>query len=599
MEYLQAKYLTAAASYRLLASKEAKKLLLLSILRLLTFTGGLILIVFAFSFSKYAGVIALAIVICTFLFLLKSYSVHSGKKEHFSNLGLINENEASALDGDYSMFDDGSRFAATGHDFVYDLDIFGPSSLYQYLNRTCTGYGSEVLAGWLSDPYPIEGSMEERQKAISEIAAKDSWRQSFIATGMNKSLTRENISGISKWLERESSGSKSTFIKTIIWVLPALCILSAGLAAAGILHYSFFTGIFLVNTFIILFNLKKSSSIHEELTGRFRYLSSVGRLLEVLENESFESPVINRMKHGTPGKSQSSTESMNELGRIIRAFDSRLNVIAGFILNGFLLWDLHCIRRLDRWKNEHREQFPVWLKNLGETDALISLGNYSFNNPGFVFPVKADEGIIIDATALGHQLIHSESRVTNDFRLSGKGRICIITGANMAGKSTFLRSVAVNLILAMTGAPVCALVMKFSPVRLFTSMRTTDSLSSNESYFYAELKRLKILEQKIKAGENTFFILDEILKGTNSDDKSQGSRLFMGRIISLGGTGLIATHDTSLGTMQEEFPAIIENKCVEVDIDGDKISFDYKLREGIASKKNAVLLMKQMGIIDS
>ena len=167
----------------------------------------------------------------------------------------------------------------------------------------------------------------------------------------------------------------------------------------------------------------------------------------------------------------------------------------------------------------------------------------------------------------------------------------------MAGKSTFLRSVAVNYIIAMAGAPVCATELRFTPVRLFTSMRTTDSLSSGESYFYAELKRLKKLEEKLAAGENIFFILDEILKGTNSEDKSQGSRLFINKVLSLGGTGLIATHDTLLGTMEKEHPDVIINKCIEVDIDGDKINFDYKLRDGIASKKNAVLLMRQMGIL--
>ena len=167
----------------------------------------------------------------------------------------------------------------------------------------------------------------------------------------------------------------------------------------------------------------------------------------------------------------------------------------------------------------------------------------------------------------------------------------------MAGKSTFLRTVAVNMILAMVGAPVCAVEMKFLPTRLFTSMRTTDSLTSNESYFYAELKRLRQLQQMVLTGENILFILDEILKGTNSEDKSLGSRLFLNKIISLGGTGLIATHDTTLGRLEEEYPEVIINKCIEVEIDGEIIHFDYKLRDGIASKKNAVLLMKQMGII--
>jgi DNA mismatch repair ATPase MutS len=236
------------------------------------------------------------------------------------------------------------------------------------------------------------------------------------------------------------------------------------------------------------------------------------------------------------------------------------------------------------------------LNLLGEVDALASLANYAYNNPDHSFPEIIDSGPVIDAVRLGHPLLGRNTRVDNDFSIGSRGQVFIITGANMSGKSTFLRTIALNMVLAMTGAPVCAVEMKFSPVKLFTSMRTTDSLSSNESYFYAELKRLKILKEKLEGGENIFFILDEILKGTNSSDKSSGSLMFLKQLIELGGTGIIATHDISLGGMEKEFPGNVVNKCFEIEIDGQNISFDYILRDGITSKMNAVVLMKQMGI---
>jgi DNA mismatch repair ATPase MutS len=321
-------------------------------------------------------------------------------------------------------------------------------------------------------------------------------------------------------------------------------------------------------------------------------------LLKAFEKESFSSQGLNEIKFNIIGKKTSAAVSVKKLGDLIHAFDSRMNIFAGFILNGFLLWDYQSIYRLEKWKSEYRDLFPVWLDMVGRIDAYISLGNYAFNNPGFVYPAISDNSIMFQAKNLGHQLIDEKRRVCNDFVLEKRGTVCIISGANMAGKSTFLRTVAVNYILGMTGAPVCASEMSFIPVKLFTSMRTTDSLSDNESYFYAELKRLKILKSKVENGEPVFMILDEILKGTNSEDKSSGSKLFLRKIVAHGGTGLIATHDTSLCKLETEVPGKIINKCFEIEIDGQNILFDYKLHEGITQKMNAVFLMKQMGILE-
>lgn len=597
MEDLYTQYLETAEFNRLLTEKESKRLFLISMFRLIGFFGGFAATWIAFTISSAAGLIILLLSLALFLWLLKSYSEHSELKAYYANLEVINRNEARAVTGDFSAFDDGSEFSSATHDFTYDLDVFGPASLYQYLNRTCTGYGSEVLAKWLSDPYILSGRIRERQNAVKDLSARKSWRQSFMASGMGRSLTSDNIASISAWLQKETSGPGSLLLRLAIWVLPAATILSLALTAASVIHYSVFVFLFLLNTFIIILNLKKSSAVHEELSGKFGYLSSLAKLINIVGEEKFDADLLILMKGNIEGDSGNASVSLSDLGKIIRAFDSRLNILAAAFLEGVLLWDLHCIRRLDNWKREHRENFPAWLNNIGEIDALCSLGNYAHNNPGFAYPVVSAEGDQINARNLGHQLINSNVRVTNDFRFPGKGNIYIISGANMAGKSTFLRSVAINQILAMEGAPVCATEMSFTPVRLFTSMRTTDSLSSNESYFYAELKRLKTLWEKLQLDENAFFILDEILKGTNSDDKSLGSRLFLARLIELRGTGMIATHDTSLGTMEKEFPGRITNKCIEVEIDGENINFDYKLREGIASKRNAVLLMRQMGII--
>jgi len=590
-------YSNFAAKYRDQAEKERKVLLLISVFRLVVFVGGIVLSCLAFTLSKYYGFVALILTLVIFIYLLMLYSRHLAKQQYLLNLELINQNEIKAGEGDFSIFPDGSSFIAKGHDFSYDTDIFGPGSLFQFLNRTCTGYGSEVLACWLSDPYELRTVLRERQQTVAEIGLKIIWRQSFLATGINRNLDRNNILGMTKWLALGQKNKSSAVRRICLLALPSLACITLLLTVAGLVHYSIFVSIFLANLLIVFVNLKNTQSVHEELTGRYNFLSSLGSLIELIESEQFESTLIEKMKEDIKGSRLSAVKALKELSGIIRAFDSRLNIFVGFIFNGLFLWDLHCLRKLDGWKAAYGKKFPAWLDMLGQVDAFISLGNYAYNNPEFVYPLPSDDMTPFKARQLGHPLIDNSKRVCNDFVLPSKGMICIITGANMAGKSTFLRTVAVNMILAMVGAPVCAVEMKFLPTRLFTSMRTTDSLTSNESYFYAELKRLRQLQQMVLTGENILFILDEILKGTNSEDKSLGSRLFLNKIISLGGTGLIATHDTTLGRLEEEYPEVIINKCIEVEIDGEIIHFDYKLRDGIASKKNAVLLMKQMGII--
>jgi len=379
--------------------------------------------------------------------------------------------------------------------------------------------------------------------------------------------------------------------------MPAAAIISLSLLIAGILNYSVFTFIFLVNLLYVTAGLKRTNRIHNALSKRYYYLSSIDSMLKAFDSEPFNSEILNEIQKNISGSKVSAAASVRKLGSLIQVFDSRLNLLVGLALNGLLLWDYHSIRRLEKWKSDYNSLFPVWLEMLGQVDAYISLGNYAFNNPDFSYPSLSSGENMFSATSLGHPLINDYDRICNDFTIPKKGIVCVITGANMAGKSTFLRTLAVNYILGMSGAPVCAGEMSFVPVKLFTSMRTTDSLSNHESYFYAELKRLRQLKTMIGNGEPVFFILDEILKGTNSVDKSLGSKLFIQKLIELRGTGLIATHDISVGEMEADFPGIVVNKCFEVEINEENISFDYLLRDGITHKMNAALLMKQMGIL--
>jgi hypothetical protein len=597
-EELSENYLKSARDFRLKAAREEKRLLLLSVLRLLSFIAAIgFLLTGLFERNPYFY-IPFVVAIFSFLFLVRRFALVSGSKEYLTRRTELNRKEAAAISGDISGFDSGEKYQNADHDFTNDADIFGKYSLFQYLNRTVTGYGSDTLATWLSDPYPLSSDLTERQNVIRELSLKENWRHHFMASGIENSLEKKDIEQLIDWLSEKPLIESSVVRKASLIAFPFLTLVILVLVVSGVVHYSVFTFLFLLNLGIVAAGIKKVNRIHNTLSGRYREMTSASRLLTVFEKEQFNSGILRDIQISFTGSGNSASAAVKRLGKLSRQFDSRLNIIAALFLNGIFLWDYQSVLKLEKWKLKFKNHFPVWLEMLGSVDAYISLANYSFNNSKFTYPVKLLKGSIISAKDLGHPLIEPDKRVCNDFSAGRQGTLCIITGANMAGKSTFLRTVAVNSVLAMAGAPVCSTEMTFIPMRLFTSMRTTDSLSGNESYFYAELKRLRILKTRVENGEPLFFILDEILKGTNSADKSLGSRQFLKKIVELNGSGMIATHDTSICEMETEFPHLVINKCFEIEIDGELIKFDYKLNDGITRKMNAALLMKQMGIIE-
>ena len=573
-----------------------KQHLLISLIRLFVFIAGGILSVIAFSHTLIGGIIALLISIIFFLFLVKRFEDYSGKITITQNLIIVNDNEINGLDGDLSAFDGGSDLYDANHDFSGDIDLFGEDSLFRFLNRTVTGSGRSQLAGWLSEPYDLREEIPERQEAVLELAGKLVWRQQFMAFGLNKPLNDKEINSLREWLTESDDSYSSRLMRIASYALPLTTIITLLLVIAGLLPFMIFLLLYVFNLFMIGLFLKKSNRIHAMVSRKQLFLSSFKQLVSSFEKERFKSDVMSAIKEKLCAGQGSVAFKIKELNNIISAFDNRLNLFVGLILNGFLLWDFHCIMKLEKWRRSAASRLPVWLNLLGKADGLNSLANYSFNNPDNFFPEVIKNGPVLEAFRMGHPLLKKETRVSNDFSVGQRGQVFIITGANMAGKSTFLRTVAVNMVLGMTGAPVCAEKMRLTPLNLFTSMRTVDSLSHNESYFYAELKRLKALKERLENGEDIFFILDEILKGTNSADKSLGSKQFLRRVIDLGGTGLIATHDISLGEMEVEYPGNVVNKSFEIEIDGENISFDYLLRDGITRKMNAAALMKQMGI---
>lgn len=596
MEEIRKKYENNVAGYSVMAEKTGRKLFLMSMLRLIVFTGGVAMLIIFWMASQLLAVLSFVAALMVFFFLLKKYSELSFRKSFFTNLLTINQDEIKGLNNDNSPFDGGDKYIDHHHDYSHDIDLFGNSSLFRYINRTCTERGAEILAGWLLDPLPLSKKIDERQEAVNELAVMVDWRQEFNAYGIAGETGRPVIEELEEWIREKPQYYQNRRYDIIRYLVPAVTLILFALTVSSILHYSFFVMLFLINLLIISINIRKLSRIHARVSKKHGQLRTITKLIAHFEDQKFVSSGIRSMQDSMKEDNLSASEGIIKLSKIIQAFDSRLNMLLGIPLNGFLLWDIHCAQRLEKWKIKTGASVPGWFDVLGHVDAISSLANYAANNPAFCYPEVSTGSEYLSAKSMGHPLIPSEHRINNDFQINNKGEIIIITGANMAGKSTFLRTVAVNLILAMSGAPVCAGRFTFTPCIIYSSMRTTDSLSDQESYFYAELKRLRTLKERLEKGENIFFLLDEILKGTNSKDKSEGSKLFIERITGYEATGIVATHDITLGKL-EDSNKNIKNMCFEIEIEGDEVKFDYLLREGITTKMNAALLMKQMGIV--
>jgi DNA mismatch repair ATPase MutS len=319
----------------------------------------------------------------------------------------------------------------------------------------------------------------------------------------------------------------------------------------------------------------------------------------MMESEPFYSHHLTQLQGTLSGNGIKAGSSLTSLYKLLNSFDQRLNILVSVLLNALMLYDILIWLQLGKWKRAHKTMVRSWFEALSELDALASLSVYAFNNQESVtYPEISDEEFIFQATEIGHPLLHPDTRICNTFVFSGVPRILIVTGTNMAGKSTFLRTLSVNLILAMNGAPVCAKRLLFTPCDILSSIKIQDSLSNNESYFYAELVRIREIIDHLKNNPKTLIVLDEILRGTNSKDKQKGSIGLLEKLISLKGVALIATHDLSLGDLEKSHPNVVTNLCFEVELTNEQLVFDYKLKDGISQKLNASFLMKKMGIID-
>ena len=542
-----------------------------------------------------------------FLLLVKYHNRLFLRKDYQEKRLEVNRQELAALDQDTSAFDDGKEFADPAHPYTYDLDVFGPRSLFQYVNRTCTRLGREQLAGWMACHLDKQEPILRRQEAVQELAAKPSFRQRFRILGLLNKGQAADRAELLEWAQSPVRYRNRNLLRRLPHMVTAVNLLCLAGVVTGVLPGNVWGVLWfgiVVASFAFTRQITKVQSVYGQ---KLRILGTYAQLLQTMDDEPMETPLLRTVKDKIGGDRRQASQAIRRLVKLMNELDQRNNYLMYTVLNGCFFWELWQIMRIEAWKEVHAGELPHWLEAIGEMDALCSLGTFAYNHPeGYSYPdILGDTNTGTDNTetpfqlvaeTMGHPLIPHDRCVCNDIRMSRRPAFIIITGANMAGKSTYLRTIGVNYLLACIGAPVCAARMSLYPARLMTSLRTTDSLSDNESYFFAELKRLKSIIDRLQSGEQLFIILDEILKGTNSADKQRGSFALVQQLMRLRANGIIATHDLLLGTLKDRFPDCIDNFRFEADITGDELTFSYRLRPGVAQNMNACFLMKKMGI---
>jgi len=579
----------------------------ISLLRLLIFaiSGTIIISLFSINLIKPVFIVLPISIIC-FAFVLKHHNKIAYLRKHTSFLERINEFEILRGKCVLKEFDTGHEFINQNHPYTSDLDIFGQHSIFQLVNRTTTESGMILLSEWLSESAPNH-EIHDRQNAIKELSQKLDWRQDFQASGMHFENKESDYNKLLSWVK--SSVALLKYRRIYIVVAIALSVLSLLGLYFFILYLRYiylflFLTILFVN-YLILRKLKPiADNIVETSEENINTIRAYSTLINKIENESFKSEKLSQLKSTLSRNNYSAFNEINRLCRLLEFSQQRgVNKIKMpikgnpfyHLLNSFILLDIYLIIGIEKWKLKNKTFLKSWAEVVSEFEVINSFAGFCYSNPSYTFPEITKKNNYVHFELLGHPLINSNKRVCNNFHSEGQGDVIMITGSNMGGKSTFLRTVGVNLVLSLAGAPCCTQYGQISNLKLFTGMRTQDNLKEGISSFYAELNRIEKMLKHIESNQNVFFLLDEMFKGTNSEDRHKGGFSLIKQISKLNTSGIIATHDIELAKLSEN-KMLVKNHSFNSEIKDNTMIFSYELQQGICNDFNASALMKKSGI---
>jgi len=487
----------------------------------------------------------------------------------------------------------GESFRAPDHLYAADLDLFGAGSLFELLCTARTAVGERVLAGWLQAPgEPVD--VRARQQSVAELNPRLDLREELALMGEDVRVAIDDRV-ITAWGQRPAV----RFFPGARWVALAL---AACLVVTVILYFAqitSYTPMLVAALAELAFSLAVRDSVRASMAASAApagELKLLGLLLERLERESFQTPHLQALTHQLDAHGLTPSGEIRRLTRRVEYLDwSRNQFFRGIAAP--LLWIPQCTIAIEAWREDCGPHIGEWVAMVGEFEALCSLASFAYERPAAIFPELAEDGPFFEAEGMLHPLIDPCEAIANDVHLDGKGcALWIVSGSNMSGKSTLLRAVGVNAVLAWAGAPVTCARMRLSPLFIGASIRVSDSLQDHRSRFYAEISRLREIVDLARAGRPTLFLLDELLSGTNSHDRRIGAAALIRGLVERGAIGLVTTHDLALADITSTLGDRARNVHFEDHLEGGEIKFDYRLREGVVERSNALELMRAVGL---
>ncbi len=586
--------------------------------KLLVFFGGIAAAVALYIMKQHILMFAVLVLFAAgFVYLSAVQNRHIKKRNYCQAMVKINDLCLKRAKGHWNTFSDkGEEFENHEHSFSYDLDLFGNSSLFQMLNMTTTYSGKQCLARFLLEPLSRPEDIADRQEAVKELAAKLTFRHrlysSALITDSNIVLSDEavldnkrsktlagtinKLDEVFSWASEENSLYSAHWFRILITALPVASFTAAVLAILRLVPFYLPIAGFVIQFLMLGYKVNFRNKSFELVEKHSKTLKVYSSLLRRFESGIFESSHMKALRSSLKGAAQKPAwKQIEKLSKLWELIANRYNFLYT-IINAATLWDFHCMVALENWKRESGRYVEKWFEAIGEVEALCSLSVMCHDNPEYIMPrVTEDSQEGIAAVELGHPLL-TKGRKCNDVSLVKEQPILLITGSNMSGKSTFLRTVGLSLLLSYIGLPVCAKAFSCPVMKVYACMRTSDNLGQSVSSFYAELLRVKMVVEAVDSGERVFFLLDEIFKGTNSADRHTGAKMLIDQLDRKGAWGMVSTHDLELADMEKESAGRIRNYHFREYYEADRIYFDYTLRKGVSDTRNAIYLMKLAGV---